>query len=157
MTCSAVSLPAPVIFASPVSQPPSERHSSSSSGPAARWIAPSTPPPPRRLEFAALTIASASPSVVMSPWCSVISATPHSVPPVKLGVERSKRLAHMGLAAIGAHGAVLRARDRVRARRALRHDPHVAGPDGRALPPDELIAQVSGIRDAEQFIAGGAL
>jgi SAM-dependent methyltransferase len=76
---------------------------------------------------------------------------------VKLGVERSKRLAHTGLAAIGAHGAVLRARDRVRARRALRRDPHVAGPDGLPLPPDELIAQVSGIRDAEQFIAGGLL
>jgi hypothetical protein len=36
------------------------------SGPAARWIAPSTPPPPSRLEFAALTIASTS-SFVMSP------------------------------------------------------------------------------------------
>jgi hypothetical protein len=37
-----------------------------SSGPAARWIAPSTPPPPASAEFAALTIASTS-SVVMSP------------------------------------------------------------------------------------------
>jgi len=32
-----------VIFASPVAQPPSVRHSRKSSGPAARWIAPSTP------------------------------------------------------------------------------------------------------------------
>ena len=30
-------------------QPPSVRHSASSSGPAARWIAPSTPPPPSRV------------------------------------------------------------------------------------------------------------
>jgi hypothetical protein len=34
-------------------------------GPAARWIAPSTPPPPSNDEFAALTIASTA-SVVMS-------------------------------------------------------------------------------------------
>jgi len=54
-----------VIFADPVSQPPNVRHSASSSGPAARWIAPSTPPPPSSVRFAALTIAAAS-SVVMS-------------------------------------------------------------------------------------------
>src|SRR5262245_8507459 len=41
------------------------RHSATSSGPAARWIAPSTPPPPSSEVFAALTIASQS-SVVMS-------------------------------------------------------------------------------------------
>src|SRR4051794_7003534 len=35
-------------------------------------MAPSTPPPPSRLELAALTIASASPSVVMSPWWRVM-------------------------------------------------------------------------------------
>ena len=45
------------------------------SGPAARWIAPSTPPPPSRLELAALTIASADASVVMSPRWSVIRGT----------------------------------------------------------------------------------
>ena len=45
-------------FASPVRQPPKVRHSWSSSGPAARWIQPSTPPPPRSVSFAALTIAS---------------------------------------------------------------------------------------------------
>ncbi len=44
--------------ASPVGQPPSARHSSSNSGPAARWIAPSTPPPPSSDVLAALTIAS---------------------------------------------------------------------------------------------------
>ena len=54
-----------VIRASPVGQPPIVRHSSSSSGPAARWIAPSTPPPPSSDSFAALTIASTA-SVVMS-------------------------------------------------------------------------------------------
>jgi hypothetical protein len=36
-------------------------------GPPARWMAPSTPPPPIRLELAALTIASVA-CLVMSPW-----------------------------------------------------------------------------------------
>ena len=54
-----------VIFASPVRHPPSVRHSSSNSGPAARCIAPSTPPPPSKLRFAALTMASQC-RVVMS-------------------------------------------------------------------------------------------
>src|SRR5690349_2501344 len=36
-------------------------------GPPARWIAPSTPPPPARPEFAALTRASAW-TVTMFPW-----------------------------------------------------------------------------------------
>lgn len=48
----------PVSFASPIRQPPSLRHSASSSGPAARWMQPSTPPPPSKLSFAALTMAS---------------------------------------------------------------------------------------------------
>src|SRR5512143_3310376 len=52
--------------ASPVGQPPIPRHSSSSRGPAARWMAPSTPPPPSSEVLAALTMASTS-SVVMSP------------------------------------------------------------------------------------------
>src|SRR5580765_5676649 len=47
-----------VIFACPVGQPPSWRHSSSNPGPAASWIAPSTPPPPNNVVFAALTMAS---------------------------------------------------------------------------------------------------
>src|SRR5712692_1278389 len=50
--------PAVVLFASPDPQPPRVRHSRRISGPPAWWIAPSTPPPPSRLEFAALTIAS---------------------------------------------------------------------------------------------------
>src|SRR3954452_5359300 len=79
MTWRAGRRPAPVIFASPVSQPPSVRQASSSSGPAARWIAPSTPPPPSRLEFAALTITSAPASVVMSPRCRVMAPTRNSV------------------------------------------------------------------------------
>jgi SAM-dependent methyltransferase len=45
----------------------------------------------------------------------------------------------------------------LRARRALRRDPGAIGPDGLALPPDELMAQVSGIRDHSEFLAGGAL
>src|SRR5690606_24941706 len=60
-----------VSLASPGAQPPSLRHSSSRPGPAARWIAPSTPPPPRSAEFAALTMASMS-SVVMSA-CRAVS------------------------------------------------------------------------------------
>src|SRR5262249_12112519 len=40
-------------------------HSASNSGPAARWIAPSTPPPPSRVRLAAFTIASMG-SVVIS-------------------------------------------------------------------------------------------
>src|SRR6266568_8763660 len=55
-----------VILASPGRQPPMVRHSTTSSGPAARWIAPSTPPPPSSVVFAAFTIASTS-SVVISP------------------------------------------------------------------------------------------
>src|SRR6266853_601168 len=54
-----------VIFALPALQPPSVRHSASSSGPAARWIAPSTPPPPSSERFAAFTMASTC-KVVMS-------------------------------------------------------------------------------------------
>src|SRR5437868_14249955 len=60
--------------ASPGGQPPTARHSANSAGPAARWMAPSTPPPPSRLEFAALTIASAATSVVMSPRCRLMLA-----------------------------------------------------------------------------------
>src|SRR5512144_3197619 len=55
----------PVTLASPVGHPPRVRHSASSSGPAARWIAPSTPPPPSSELLAALTMASTA-SVVMS-------------------------------------------------------------------------------------------
>jgi hypothetical protein len=51
--------------ASPVGQPGNSFSSVMSWGPAARWIAPSTPPPPRSAPFAALTMASVS-SVVMS-------------------------------------------------------------------------------------------
>ncbi|MDF2575294.1 MAG: hypothetical protein K0S05_2206, partial [Agromyces sp.] len=64
MTHLAESRPACVATASPVGRPSrwvvarSLRHSSRIAGPPARWIAPSTPPPPRRLEFAAFTMAS---------------------------------------------------------------------------------------------------
>ena len=57
---------AAVTFASPASQPPRGRQAASNAGPAARWIAPSTPPPPRSDEFAAFTIASTI-SCVISP------------------------------------------------------------------------------------------
>ena len=51
--------PAFVIFALPVLHPCSALHSASSSGPAAAWMAPSTPLPPSREVLAALTMASA--------------------------------------------------------------------------------------------------
>src|SRR3569833_1353361 len=59
-----------VILALPVLQPPSVLHSASRPRPAARWMAPSTPPPPSRELFAALTIAPTS-SCVISPRYSV--------------------------------------------------------------------------------------
>ena len=55
-----------MIFASPVSQPLSVRHSASSPLPAARWMAPSTPPPPSNDSFAAFTIASTESILVIS-------------------------------------------------------------------------------------------
>src|SRR5437867_4042023 len=68
ITYFALRLPPVVITASPVgSSPRCSRillHSSSIFGPPARWIAPSTPPPPIRLELAAFTIASVSSSVI---------------------------------------------------------------------------------------------
>src|SRR5204863_98801 len=45
MTKRAGSRPPRVSLASPVTQPPSVRHSARISGPPARWMAPSTPPP----------------------------------------------------------------------------------------------------------------
>src|SRR5436305_14332721 len=65
MTWRAGRLYAAAIRASTVGRPPTLRHSSRSFGPAARWIAPSTPPPPSRLELAAFTMAST--------FCSVTS------------------------------------------------------------------------------------
>src|SRR5687767_8503562 len=73
MTYRAGSSPAVVAFASPVSQPPSWRHSWRIAGPPARWMAPSTPPPPSSDEFAAFTIASTF-CFVMSPWTRSIRA-----------------------------------------------------------------------------------
>src|SRR5262245_42263467 len=86
MTWVAASRPAVVAFASPVSQPPRPRHSARISGPPARWIAPSTPPPPSRLEFAALTIASTR--------CCVISPRTASITSEKLalGGSQARRL-----------------------------------------------------------------
>src|SRR6478735_4985115 len=60
-----------VALASPVSQPPRARHASSRRGPAARWIAPSTPLPPSSDELAALTIASTSMDVMSA--CTVMT------------------------------------------------------------------------------------
>src|SRR5712672_771849 len=66
MTCPAGRRYPRVSRALPGGQPPSVRQLASSSGPAARWIAPSTPPPPSSEVLAALTIASTV-SRVMSP------------------------------------------------------------------------------------------
>src|SRR5215207_494603 len=62
-----------VIRASPVGQPPICLVASNNRGPAARWIAPSTPPPPRRDMFAALTMASTG-RVVISAWMTSMRA-----------------------------------------------------------------------------------
>src|ERR1700742_2759423 len=62
-----------VILASPVLQPPRRRHSCTNSGPAARWIAPSTPPPPSSDEFAALTMASTARVVMSARRISIMS------------------------------------------------------------------------------------
>src|SRR5512140_3758502 len=68
--------PPPVRTASPAGHSPRmariARHSSRINGPPARWIAPSTPPPPRSVEFAAFTIASTL-WRVMSPRTSSIT------------------------------------------------------------------------------------
>jgi hypothetical protein len=70
-----------VIRASPVGQRTwgrtcaSARQAATRRGPAARWIAPSTPPPPSSDEFAALTMASTR-SVVMSATMTSSRALP---------------------------------------------------------------------------------
>jgi len=72
MTNRARNSPAPVATASPTASPSTwvvrrrARHSSRSAGPAAAWIAPSTPLPPSSDGFAAFTIASTA-CAVMSP------------------------------------------------------------------------------------------
>ena len=77
-------------------------HSSSNAGPAARWIAPSTPPPPSSVSLAALTIASTA-RVVMSPCqtsifmrpspaCEVIRAA--AAPAVPTVGDRASMLRH---------------------------------------------------------------
>ncbi len=71
----AARFPAPVTTAPPVGHPPISRHSRMTEGPAARWMAPSTPPPPRRPLLAAFTTASVS-CRVMSPTTIVIRRPP---------------------------------------------------------------------------------
>ena len=77
MTQRAGRSPATVATASPVGSPSrnvvlrTRRHASRSFGPAARWIAPSTPPSPSIVWLAALTMASTS-CVVRSPRTSSI-------------------------------------------------------------------------------------
>src|SRR5690606_38446953 len=81
ITQRAGSSPAAVGTASPTGSPSGKsvartsRHSARSAGPAAAWIAPSTPPPPRSDPFAALTIASTR-SRVMSPSTASTSTDP---------------------------------------------------------------------------------
>src|SRR5690606_12079540 len=95
----------PVIRASPVGQRTpgatsgSARHSASKPGPAARWIAPSTPPPPSSDGLAALTIASTA-SAVMSPSttstritrpCSALRLQPRVVGAFLHALEQERR------------------------------------------------------------------
>src|SRR5690242_1474033 len=79
MTQRAGISPAVVQPASPVARPCGKRatQSSRTAGPPARWIAPSTPPPPRMALLAALTTASTS-WRVMSPRTTVTSIRPSS-------------------------------------------------------------------------------
>src|SRR5690625_1598747 len=99
MTCLAGREYPAVTTASPAGRGACLLASLASSGPAARWIAPSTPPPPARVALAALTIASTS-SVVMSPVTistrdTLLACDPHHDPaldvpfedPVDVGVE----------------------------------------------------------------------
>src|SRR5580704_13737586 len=64
------------------------------SGPAARWIAPSTPPPPARWLFAALTMASTL-TVVMSTRWSVIRPAPTSRASRSGSIRTGQRQAHV--------------------------------------------------------------
>src|SRR5258705_12286903 len=81
-----------VILASPVGQRTPgrtcaiRRHASTSSGPAARWMAPATPPQPSRASFAAFTIASTA-SAVMSPLRSSMRLTTLSAHGIRLEVR----------------------------------------------------------------------
>ncbi len=76
ITHRAGSSPAVVHPASPVASPFGNRatQSCSTAGPPARWIAPSTPPPPRIRLFAAFTTASTC-CFVMSPRTALIVGT----------------------------------------------------------------------------------
>src|SRR5437870_2690443 len=84
MTCFAGSLYPRVILASPVSHHLRVRHSSTSAGPAARWMAPSTPPPPARLLLAAVTMASTVWRVMSPSTTSIRSRMSFDAPAVGL-------------------------------------------------------------------------
>src|SRR5437763_3086950 len=71
-----------VALAAPYAQPPRARHASTSSGPAARWMAPSTPPPPSSDWLAAFTTASTSRPVMSALIASTRTPTvcfPHAL------------------------------------------------------------------------------
>src|SRR5687768_16270132 len=68
------------------------RHSASSSGPAARWIAPSTPPPPSNDSLAALTMASTSRVTMLArrAWSlSIMRFSPTPIPAFPLRGKES--------------------------------------------------------------------
>src|ERR1700686_2227989 len=87
------------ILAAPVSQPPSMRHSATRSGPAARWIAPSTPPPPSSEELAALTMASRSRPVMSATTISIVAAPHVAVAMEVIAVAAMSRPLRLGLRA----------------------------------------------------------
>src|SRR3546814_18773408 len=91
----------PVTLSSPVGQPPRALHSARRPGPAALWMAPSTPPPPSRDRLAAFTMASTA-SVVMSAWRTsmVIGSAGGSGGPGEEVVELGL---HLGVAGAGQH------------------------------------------------------
>src|SRR5689334_4642320 len=85
MTQRAGRSPAVVATASPAGRPPPRWaarrrwHSSRIAGPPLRWMAPSTPPPPSRVSFAALTIAST--------FCSVMSPSTTTTRPSRIRIS----------------------------------------------------------------------
>src|SRR4051794_2915495 len=90
-SCPRVRRASPVGQRTPGPTSGTRRHSSSKPGPAARWIAPSTPPPPSIRSFAAFTIASTF-RPVMSPSTMVMrSDMAHIVTPLAWRSFRRER------------------------------------------------------------------
>jgi SAM-dependent methyltransferase len=71
-------------------------------------------------------------------------------------ITELKGVARQSLRRTGLSGPYYRARDRRRARTALRTQPGAVAPDGLPMPPAELVTQVAGPTPEAEFLAGGA-